>query len=80
MLVENCKGCKYFLDVQQNIGTCRRFPHYQNRSPNEVCGEFFGKAVAEVRPEILGTFLPVRQEAEIVDRAKRRGRPPKEKA
>jgi len=80
MVAENCRGCKHFMDVMQNVGTCRRFPIYQNRSPNEVCGEFFGKAVAEVSPEILGTFLPVRQKAETVDRAKRRGRPPKEKA
>ena len=80
MLDGNCRGCKYFLDVQQNVGTCRRFPVYQNRSPNEGCGEFFAIAVAKVSPEIVGTFLPVREQAEIIDRVKRRGRPPKEQA
>ena len=92
-MVENCKGCKYFLDVQQNIGTCRRFPHYQNRSPNEVCGEFFGKAVAEVPSTPVEDFLPTlvqiedefdkvyaEYKSDEAKTAKRRGRPPKEKA
>ena len=61
MVVENCRVCKHFLDVMQNVGTCRRFPIYQNRSPNEVCGEFFGKAVAEVAPTSVGDFLPVKR-------------------
>ena len=72
MVVENCRGCKHFLDVMQNVGTCRRFPIYQNRSPSEVCGEFFGKAVAEVSPTTVGDFLP--------EMPKKRGRPPKEQA
>jgi hypothetical protein len=43
---------------------------YQNRSPNETCGEFSVKAVAEVTPESSGDFLP---------KKKRMGRPPKVK-
>lgn len=70
--MDNCKTCKHFLDVMQNVGTCRRFPIYQNRSPSEVCGEFFGKAVAEVSPTTVGDFLP--------EMPKKRGRPPKEQA
>jgi len=61
MVAENCRVCKHFLDVMQNVGTCRRYPVYQNRSPNEVCGEFFGKAVAEVAPTAVGDFLPVKR-------------------
>jgi len=61
MVDQNCRGCKHFLDVMQNVGTCRRFPTYQSRSPNEVCGEFFGKAVAEVAPTAVGDFLPVKR-------------------
>ena len=70
--MDNCKSCKHYLDVMQNLGTCRRFPIYQNRSPSEVCGEFFGKAVAEVSPTTVGDFLP--------EMPKKRGRPPKEQA
>ena len=61
MVEQNCRGCKHFLDVMQNVGTCRRYPTYQGRSPNEVCGEFFGKAVAEVAPTPVGDFLPAKR-------------------
>jgi hypothetical protein len=65
--MDNCKECKFYLDNNSILGLCRRFPTYQNRSPQEWCGEFFAKAVAEVSP--AGDFL----------RAKRMGRPPKVK-
>jgi hypothetical protein len=39
------------------MGTCRRFPAYQNRSPNERCGEFYALGYAEPVPEMLA--LPV---------------------
>lgn len=68
-MAESCRICKHFLDSGQNVGTCRRFPHFQNRSPNEVCGEFFAKVVAiegSPVPE-AGAFSP-----------KKRGRPAKD--
>jgi hypothetical protein len=49
---EDCSLCRFF-DLQNNmqLGQCKRFPTYQNRSPNEWCGEFKFKfdrdAVAE---------------------------------
>jgi hypothetical protein len=67
MVAEYCKDCKHYVDTNSILGLCRRYPTYQNRSPQEVCGEFFAKAVAEVSP--AGDFL----------RAKRMGRPPKVK-
>ena len=56
------------MDSGHNVGTCRRFPLYQNRSPNEVCGEFSQSVVAvEISPVLeAGAFLP-----------KKRGRPAK---
>jgi hypothetical protein len=54
------------------LGLCRRYPTYQNRSPQETCGEYKGKAVAELTPEPSGDFLPV-------EKPKRMGRPPKVK-
>jgi hypothetical protein len=71
-MAESCKICKHFLDSGHNVGTCRRYPIFQNRSPNEVCGEFFAKLVAIVPTEDVtpvpeaGAFLP-----------KKRGRPAK---
>ena len=64
MASEYCKECKFYLDNNAILGLCRRYPTYQNRSPQEWCGEF--KAVAT--PEPTGDFLP-----------KRMGRPPKAK-
>ena len=60
-----CKDCKHYTDTNSILGLCRRFPLYQNRSPQEWCGEF--SAVANLPPS-EGDFLP-----------KRKGRPPKAK-
>ena len=71
-----CRDCRHYHDNGSILGLCRRFPTYQNRSPNETCGEFSVKAVAEVTPVDAGAFL--RQDVEIKER-KRMGRPPKAK-
>ena len=66
-----CKDCRHYHDNGSILGLCRRYPLYQNRSPNETCGEFSVKAVAELTPTSVGDFLldPVK---------KRMGRPRKE--
>lgn len=36
-----CKTCRYFLiETNAQMGSCRRFPTYQNRHTTEWCGEF----------------------------------------
>ena len=62
MLAKNCKACDHFVDSGQAIGTCRRFPTFQTRSPNEWCGEFTPVAYADPVPEMLA--LPVREMTE----------------
>lgn len=38
---DGCSSCIYFLSTGNDfIGTCRRFPTYQNRHGSEWCGEF----------------------------------------
>jgi hypothetical protein len=64
----NCRVCRHFLDVNQAVGTCRRYPHYQNRSPNETCGEFAPK----ITPSDL-VALPVVD----MEQVNKRGRPRK---
>jgi hypothetical protein len=71
--MDKCIDCKHYHDNNSILGLCRRYPTYQNRSPQETCGEYKGKAVAEFTPEITGDFLPV-------EKPKRMGRPPKVKA
>jgi hypothetical protein len=55
MAEKNCKACDHFVDVGHQLGVCRRYPTYQNRGPNERCGEFTPIPYAE--PEMLA--LPV---------------------
>ena len=57
MSVKHCKACDHFVDSGQAIGTCRRYPLYQTRSPHEWCGEFTPIPYAEPVPEMLA--LPV---------------------
>jgi len=59
MVERNCRGCDHFVDSGHSVGTCRRFPQYQNRSPNDRCGEFF----AIVHPEVMR--LPVLDMAQV---------------
>ena len=76
MADSNCRVCRHFLDLNQAIGICRRFPQYQNRSPNEVCGEFAEKPF--LPPTTGGVFsmmnLPV---VDIPQVSKKKGRPRK---
>jgi hypothetical protein len=38
---DSCNSCIYFLSTGNDfIGSCRRFPTYQNRHGTEWCGEF----------------------------------------
>ena len=70
MAGEYCRDCRHYHDTNSILGLCRRYPTYQNRSPQEICGEFSVKAVAELTPVNAGDFLPEK---------KRMGRPPKVK-
>ena len=73
MAIDNCSACKFFMDIGGPIGTCRRFPTFQNRSSQEWCGEFVAKTPQYVE-------LPVHEMREYVEPEvvqKRRGRPPK---
>jgi len=58
MATEYCRDCRHYNDNNSILGLCRRYPTYQNRSPQETCGEFSVKAVAELTPEPSGDFLP----------------------
>ena len=83
MAEKNCKSCDHFADSGHAVGTCRRFPQYQTRSPYERCGEFVPLGYMDAKPEMLA--LPVAEiqqtvnvppnEAEVA--VKRRGRPKK---
>lgn len=68
MLAKNCKACDHFQDIGHSLGVCRRYPVYQNRSPNERCGEFTPIAYADPVPEMLA--LPVVELPEVKQKRK----------
>jgi len=67
MSEKNCKACDHFVDSGHSMGTCRRYPTYQHRSPMERCGEFTPVPYADPVPDMLA--LPVRV---MTDRPKRK--------
>jgi len=81
MTGQNCMSCRHFHG--KDLGVCRRYPVYQMRHENEVCGEFAEKAVAKPLPDSdeSGVFSHMeRQLLELPvleDPPKRRGRPKK---
>ena len=87
MATEYCRDCRHYCDTNSILGLCRRYPTYQNRSPQETCGEYKGKAVAPFTPEPSGDFLPNLDKLEkanaefvrVLAKPKRMGRPPKVK-
>ena len=41
MTANYCKTCRFFSQNQNiDIGSCRRYPTYQNRHGTEWCGEY----------------------------------------
>ena len=67
---KSCKACDHFVDVGHQLGVCRRYPTYQNRGPNERCGEFTPIPYAEPVPEMLA--LPVLEMPEETPKVKRK--------
>lgn len=37
---KTCNVCIYYADQNSIMGSCRRFPTYQNRHSTEWCGEY----------------------------------------
>ena len=87
---DGCSSCIYFLSTGNDfIGSCRRFPTYQNRHGSEWCGEFVivppnpvfeamvqDMEIAEQAKEILAKRKIVLEEAAKVE-PKPKGRPKK---
>jgi hypothetical protein len=66
LLTNNCKSCDHFFDVGHSLGVCRRYPIYQNRGPQERCGEF------SPIPKVELIELPVVEMPEEAPKVKRK--------
>jgi hypothetical protein len=65
---DGCSSCIYFLSTGNDfIGSCRRFPTYQNRHGTEWCGEF---VVVPPNPVFESMVQDIEIQAELVEDAK----------
>lgn len=61
---DGCSSCIYFLSTDNDfIGSCRRYPTYQNRHGSEWCGEF---VILPPNP----VFEAMKQDIELAEKAK----------
>jgi hypothetical protein len=71
---DGCSSCIYFLSTGNDfIGTCRRYPTYQNRHGSEWCGEFVivpPNPVFEAMIQDIEIAVETAKEAEIVETSK----------
>jgi hypothetical protein len=65
---DGCSSCIYFLSTGNDfIGSCRRFPTYQNRHGTEWCGEF---VIVPPNPVFESMVQDIEIQAELVKDAK----------
>lgn len=65
---DGCSACIYFLSTDNDfIGSCRRFPTYQNRHGTEWCGEF---VIVPPNPVFETMVQDIEIQAELVEDAK----------
>jgi len=65
---DGCSSCIYFLSTGNDfIGSCRRFPTYQNRHGSEWCGEF---VIVPPNPVFEAMVQDIEIQVELVEEAK----------
>jgi hypothetical protein len=65
---DGCSSCIYFLSTGNDfIGSCRRFPTYQNRHGTEWCGEF---VIVPPNPVFESMVQDIEIQTELVEDAK----------
>jgi hypothetical protein len=65
---DGCSSCIYFHATGNDfIGSCRRFPTYQNRHGSEWCGEF---VIVPPNPVFEAMVQDIEIQVELVEEAK----------
>ena len=65
---DGCSSCIYFLSTGNDfIGSCRRYPTYQNRHGSDWCGEF---VLVPPNPVFESMVQDIEIQAELVEDAK----------
>jgi len=70
-----CKSCKHFSEPQNILGSCRRYPTYQNRHFNDTCGEYALSSTFGALENIVQEVTKQSIQAEVAAMKPKAGRP-----
>ena len=73
----SCKSCKYFSDPNNILGSCRRYPTYQNRHHTDYCGEYSQSQSFGALDNIVQSVTKETIQAEVAAMKPKAGRPKK---
>jgi len=71
----NCGNCKYFSEPNNILGSCRRYPTYQNRHSTDLCGEYAQSSTFGVLDNIVQEVTKESIQAEVAAMKPKAGRP-----
>jgi hypothetical protein len=67
---DTCNCCRFFSNNQEIMGSCKRYPTYQNRHGSDWCGEYSPDQPTQVVNLIVEHFVEPTEQPK-----KKRGRP-----
>jgi hypothetical protein len=73
----NCGNCKHFSEPNNILGSCRRYPTYQNRHVTDYCGEYALNPAFGALNNIVQEVTKESIQAEVAAMKPKAGRPKK---
>ena len=70
-----CKSCKHFSEPNNILGSCRRFPKYENRHVTDICGEYSQSPTFGALDNIVQEVTKESIQSEIAAMKPKAGRP-----
>jgi len=71
----NCGNCKHFSEPNNILGSCRRYPTYQNRHSTDLCGEYAQSSTFGALDNIVQEVTKESIQAEVAAMKPKAGRP-----
>ena len=76
----NCGNCKHYSEPNNILGSCRRYPTYQNRHHTDFCGEYSQSSSFGALDNIVQSVTKESIQAEVAAMKPKAGRPKKNAA
>jgi hypothetical protein len=73
----SCGNCKHFSDTNNIMGSCIRYPTYQNRHANDYCGEYSQSSTFGALDNIVQEVTKESIQTEVAAMKPKAGRPKK---